>query len=301
MEQRLIMKRATSIDEQIDILKSRGITIGDEAKACENLLDIGYFRLGFYCFPFEKTHPEKNNRTHEYVNGTQFDDIVKLYYFDVDLRNILTRYINRIEINFRTYLIYTVSNKYIDSPTWFVDRAVVCNSFIDDFDKKIYNNTFKQIQVIKCHHRHHINDLYAPAWKTIEFMTFSSILILFKKLKDKDLKDVIAQHYGFKHVVVFENYMETICKIRNACAHSNVLLDIALPLGIRKGPAAKLDGNNRHNLVGAITVIQYMLSKVSSNRVTELNNQLDELLKTNKVPGNVKTVIEKCSGFQFPE
>lgn len=94
--------------------------------------------------------------------------------------------------------------------------------------------------------------------------------------------------------------METICKIRNACAHSNVLL-IALPKAIGKGPAGRIEGVNKHNLVGAVTVIQYMLSKVSSNRVTDLNNQLDELLKTNKVPGNVKRVIEKCSGFQFPE
>jgi Abortive infection bacteriophage resistance protein len=295
------MKKATNVDEQIEILKSRGITIGDEQKAYENLLDIGYFRLGFYCFPFEKTHPKKNNRTHEYVNGTKFDDIVKLYYFDVDLRNILTRYINRIEINFRTYLIYTVSNKYIDSPTWFVDPAVVSNSFIDDFDKKIYNYTFKQISVIKCHHQYHINDRYAPAWKTIEFMTFSSILILFQKLKDRRLKYDIAQHYGLKSVSAFENYMEAICKIRNACAHSNVLLDIALPQSIITGPAGRFDGANKHNLLGAVTVIEYMLSRVSNNRATDLNNQLNELLKTNKVPGNVKRVIEKCSGFQFPE
>ena len=31
------------------------------------------------------------------------------------------KYINRIEINFRTYLTYFVSNKYNESPTWFVD------------------------------------------------------------------------------------------------------------------------------------------------------------------------------------
>jgi abortive infection bacteriophage resistance protein len=295
------MKKATGINEQIEILKSRGITIEDEAKACENLLDIGYFRLGFYCFPFEKTHPMKNNRTHQYVDGTQFDDIVKLYYFDVDLRNILTRYINRIEINFRTYLIYTISNKYIDSPIWFVDRTVVSNSFIDNFDKKIYNNTFKQIQVIKCHHQHHINDRYAPAWKTIEFMTFSSILILFQSLRDGTLKSDIVRYYGFKSVSSFESYMETICKIRNACAHSNVLLDIALPKAISKGPAGRIEAADKHNLAGAITVVKYMLSRVSNNRAVDLENQLNELLKTNKVPYSVKMVIEKCSGLQFPE
>ena len=52
---------ATTIDEQIKLLKDRGMNIEDEVKARENLMDIGYFRLGFYWFPFEKTYPRKNN------------------------------------------------------------------------------------------------------------------------------------------------------------------------------------------------------------------------------------------------
>ncbi len=50
---------ATTIDEQIKLLKDRGMNIEDEVKARENLMDIGYFRLGFYWFPFEKTYPKK--------------------------------------------------------------------------------------------------------------------------------------------------------------------------------------------------------------------------------------------------
>lgn len=55
---------ATTIDEQIKLLKDRGMNIEDEVKARENLMDIGYFRLGFYWFPFEKTYPRKNKRDH---------------------------------------------------------------------------------------------------------------------------------------------------------------------------------------------------------------------------------------------
>lgn len=42
------IKKATTIDEQIAKLLSRGMVIDDVEKAKENLLDIGYFRLGFY-------------------------------------------------------------------------------------------------------------------------------------------------------------------------------------------------------------------------------------------------------------
>ena len=47
--------KATIVEEQIALLESRGMKIEDKDKAKENLLDIGYYRLGFYWFPFEKT------------------------------------------------------------------------------------------------------------------------------------------------------------------------------------------------------------------------------------------------------
>lgn len=51
------MKKALKLDDQILKLKSRGMIFQDEEKAKEILLDVGYYRLGFYSFPFEKTFP----------------------------------------------------------------------------------------------------------------------------------------------------------------------------------------------------------------------------------------------------
>ena len=38
------MKIATTIEEQITRLKDRGMSIGDEKRASEILLDVGYYR-----------------------------------------------------------------------------------------------------------------------------------------------------------------------------------------------------------------------------------------------------------------
>ncbi len=103
-------KTAIDVWEQIKLLESRGMVIKDKDKAQEVLLDAGYYRLGFYWFPFEITYPNKIKRTHQFREGTNFDYIVKLYYFDFNLRSILMKYLNRIEIHFRTFLIYKVSN-----------------------------------------------------------------------------------------------------------------------------------------------------------------------------------------------
>lgn len=116
---------ATSIIKQIEILESRGMIFDlEEEKIKEILLDIGYYRLGFYWNPFEI------DAEHNFIKATKFSDVVSLYYLDVDLRSIFTKHLNRIELNFRTKLIYYVSNKYKNSPTWFIDSKVMTKDFI---------------------------------------------------------------------------------------------------------------------------------------------------------------------------
>ena len=51
------MKKAYTIDQQIARLKSNGMVFDDEEKAKEILLDVGYYRLGFYSFPYEIRFP----------------------------------------------------------------------------------------------------------------------------------------------------------------------------------------------------------------------------------------------------
>lgn len=124
-------KIASTIEEQIETLRNRGMCIDNEEKAAENLSDIGYYRLGFYWFPFEKTYPRKERRDHVFKEGTNFDHSIKLYYFDFDLRNLFLRYISRIEINFRTTLIYMISNRYKDDMFWYINPKVLKKVFIE--------------------------------------------------------------------------------------------------------------------------------------------------------------------------
>jgi abortive infection bacteriophage resistance protein len=98
---------ATTVEEQIDKLKIRGLLLardlskGEDLKRVkENLSDIGYYRLGFYWFPFEKVcstckQHKKNynfykerNRTclecnnHRFEDSSNFFDAIDLYYLD---------------------------------------------------------------------------------------------------------------------------------------------------------------------------------------------------------------------------
>lgn len=274
------MKRATTIDEQIELLRSRGMVIKDEKKAREVLSDIGYFRLGFYCFPFEKSYPRKDNRSHLYREGALLSDVVDLYYFDTDLRNILLKYLFRIEVNFRTKLVYIVSGIYKDSPTWFADPSVVKRKYARDFGQKIYNTLFKRQAIIKRHHNDpkHLNDRFAPAWKTIEFMTFGMTMELFDAIQDLSVRDRIAKEYGLRSGKILSGYIETAKSLRNACSHGNTLFDFRLAQPINKGPAGRMTTEESSNLVGAVMVIRYLLSKISSHRESEMVDEIKSLL-----------------------
>lgn len=285
---------ATNVDDQILILQERGMVLDLEPqKVKEILLDIGYYRLGFYWNPFEI------NANHQFQEGTLFSNAVTLYYLDVDLRNLLLKYLNRIEINFRTKLVYYVSNKYKSSPTWFINPRVIHHSYINTIGK-YYNDDFKRTnKTIKLHHSNNINDLYAPAWKTLEFFTFGAVLKTFKSLNDIEIKEKIANLYGVLNLSKFINLFDTIVYVRNTCAHGGVLFDFKTPKGIALLPSISFNDNNRHSLDSAIKIISFVLKSISNERKNELENDLNLLFLKHSENEVIKEIIAKKIGYKF--
>lgn len=288
------MKKILTIDQQIKLLESRGMIVADKKKTKEILLDIGYYRLGFYAFPLEKTFPRLRNRTHEYKTDTTFESVVELYYFDFDLRRILLNAINRIEVNIRTRLTYYASLRYAKSPAWFVDSNAVNAKYVSNFDAAVYKSIRDNNPVIQRHHQKYVNDRYAPAWKTIEFMTLGNVEVLYESLKDSALKKQIAAEYGCS-IGVFLSYLDTIRVIRNKCAHGGCTYNLNIALGIKRGPA--FNGKaNRHNICGAASVIKYMLSRISINRANDLQREIKNLLAQKRTK-QTATIIQSCTNL----
>lgn len=99
-------------------------------------------------------------------------------------------------------------------------------AYVRKFDKEVYTNRFKCTSIIQQHHKTHINDKYAPAWKTLEYMTLGGIIHLFNALKDKMVRRAISEHFKVRQLPVFESYLKAILTIRNYCAHGNVYYTI---------------------------------------------------------------------------
>lgn len=287
-------KKALTYEEQIKRLRDHDVIISDEEKTKEYLADMGYYRLGFYLFPFETTYPCLNSgRSHNVRPGTHIEEAVALYYYDLDLRNILNKYISRIEVAIRNVFIYELSTKYNDNPTWFVDPKVVSTEFISKFEASAYNS-IKKNEVIKRHHKKY-KGKYAPAWKTMEYMTLGNIEILYASLLwDKD-KKLVSNRFGEPAIATFKSYLSALRELRNACAHGKTLFDLNLTTGIRSGKAGSFRSRDRHTFREALKVVDYLLEKVSVNRKHDMWEEIREAAKLlhDKAPTISDLIVDK--------
>ena len=264
-------RKARSVKEQIELLKKRGMIFDDEDKAEQILEDVGYYRLGFYWYYFQK-----DLKKHLFQENTYFSTVIDLYYLDVDLRFLLIKVLSRIEINLRTHIIYIVSNHYKNNPFWFADKRIMKNQFVDTLDD-FYTDIKKKNKVISEHHRKYPNDKYAPAWKTLEFMTLGSLYTLFISLKEKNVKEEIASKYKIKSVKIFDNYFKVIFNIRNICSHTRVLYDLNHYIAVTEKGIIPIQRNEKNSLNAYIEVISYFLQKISTNRAKEFQDNLKEI------------------------
>lgn len=286
------MKLATNVDTQIKILKERGLIIDDENKARSQLLDIGYYRLGFYAYHFQ-------DKKHKFKDNVCFSDLIDLYYLDTNLKHILMKYITRIEINFRTKIIYHTSNEYPKTPTWFADSKVLDKNFVKDLPN-FYNQKFKQNnKTIRYHHHKYPNDIYAPAWKTLEFFTFGSILMIYKSLKSHHLKRKIAQEYGIKSPKTLINFLETTLFVRNISAHGGTFYDCQTPIEILNTSLVPVNQSNNHSPYSSIRIILYMINEISENRHDDMKYEIRKLLQKYSNNHKVISTFLNCSKFYF--
>ena len=103
------MKKKTfkTLDEQIEILKSKGLIINDEEQAKEILFRENYFFISGYRHLFQR-----NNVDNQFIAGTTFDELYGTFTFDRNIRNIMFKYILIVENNIKSIIGYQMSRKY---------------------------------------------------------------------------------------------------------------------------------------------------------------------------------------------
>ncbi len=222
----MFKKEPTTIQEQIQKLKDRGLNITPEDNAEHYLSHISYYRLGEYWHSMQY-----DKEKHLFKENSRFSDVIALYSFDRELRIFLFDVIEKIEISLRTKLIYHLSHEI--NPWWFQNFDLFTDSIalvktLSNLEEELSRS---KDPTIKNHRKKHKDDLrFPPAWKSLEQTSFGALSKLYGNLKNTGKsKDKIAEEYGAVNHTFLPSWLQSIAQIRNYCAHHSRLWNRNLP------------------------------------------------------------------------
>lgn len=214
-------KPALTIDQQIDLLNSRGLNIPDRDKARHYLQFINYYRLSGYTISFEQIIGEK--RSHHFRPGTTFDNILDLYNFDRHLRMLVMDAIERIEVALRTQICLHMAVNY-NNGHWHLDQKIFKPEFnFNAFIRKCTEEQKSSKERFVLHYKNTYDspDL-VPSWMITELLPIGTWSLIYKNLSNRVDKKRISDNLKLSPVVL-ESWLHALTYIRNLCAHHSRL------------------------------------------------------------------------------
>lgn len=212
-----------TIDEQVLILRDKGLVIDDDYKVSEILLRENYFFISGYRHPFLQSPKSK-----QFIPGTNFRELYALFNFDRQLRNIIFKNLLIIENNMKSIFSYELSKNYGFKEKDYL-RATNFNTSseksrqVNDLLRKIK----RQIRVNGGQHSattHYIyNYGYVPLWVVVKVLSFGIVCELYSIMKVDD-QETIAKIFNLK-VEDLISFLPILANYRNLCAHEDILYD----------------------------------------------------------------------------
>jgi len=211
-------KPAYTLQQQIGLLKSRGLTFRNENAASEKLSTISYYRLKGYWWDMQDDF-----QNHTFTQDTIFEDIVERYDFDKKLRQILFDAVESIEVTLRSKMIYHLSLKH--GGLWYLDASLFIDkvrhqNHLSDL-KKEFNRSH---EIFAQDHRNRCQGKDADAWKIFEVASFGTLSKFYKNLQHQlPEKLTIANEFGLNRQSELSSWLEAISYVRNIVAHHSRL------------------------------------------------------------------------------
>lgn len=264
-------KAPINITEQIEKLQARGLEIANPEKASHYLSNISYYRLRAYTYPFQ----DNNKENQPFNRKISFDDIIHLYVFDRQLRLLIFNAIEKIEVSFRTQIIYQYA--LVHGSHWHLKPELYNNTVyfaehIASLEKEIdrSNETF-----IKHYKNKYTKPTSPPSWMSLEVSSMGLLSKLFKNLKKDATKNSVATYYGLKDVDVLCNWMFCFSILRNTCAHHGRVWNRRLPEITIPKKTVQLYVENKtfytNKTYAILCNIMYILNNISPNHNFKAN------------------------------
>lgn len=237
-------KPALTVAEEVALLKARGLTIRNEARAAHFLEAVSFFRLTPYMRPFQVA----GSPDHAFLPGTGFRQLSQLYGFDRRLRLLVIDAIERVEVAARA----AISNHMgpAHGAHWYLQRELFKDRYdhtrllntIESAQQKALKDYLREVERIdqlthtdearkavlkqrraqESYARHYAlvydKPKLMPGWAMLEELTLGELSHLYRGLaKDSDRKSIGQQLAA--PAPLLDSWLHTLTVVRNICAH----------------------------------------------------------------------------------
>lgn len=293
-----------SFNEQVSLIIEKGIEIKDKDYAKEMLQQIGYFPLiGGY------KHLFKIPTTNKYKAGTTIEEIISLYKFDKELRELFFKYLLQIERHMRSLMSYYFTQYF----------GIAQNQYLDI---KNYNDTKRNhatiVKLISTLKRATTTTDYTyinyyrktygniPLWVSINILTFGNISKMFQVFP-QSLKSKVLKNFEQLNQRKMDQFLSVLTKYRNVCAHGERLFTYKTTDSIADTPLHKklslpYSGNQytkgKQDLFAMVIAFKYLLHR---NDFLEFKRQLAKEINRANIEVKHVNETELLNTMGFPE
>lgn len=306
------MKEFKNYNEQIELLKNRGLTILDEEYTIKKLKEGNYYNIinGYKDLFINKG--TKDN----FINGVTFCEIYELYDFDRALKNIFFKQILKVENILRALISYNFSEKFGNDNYLKLDNFETLKN--SGCSMKKYQSRIEQIQLLFCNlqsdisksisKKDYINHYilkygFVPLWVLVNAITLGR-LSQFYSLMNQSVRVKVSMHWNIAEGDL-NQYIKVLAYYRNLCAHDERLYNSKfnqhIPdttyhdyLNIQKEHGNYIRGKN--DLFSLVIIMKFLLPKENFNNMCNKINGRMISLKNKIINIDCEKVFD-CMGF----
>ena len=212
-----------TLEEQIDILKGKGLIVEDVEETKEILLRENYFFINGYRPVLMNSVSDKT-----FVVGANFRELYSIFLFDRVFRNILFKNLLIIENSLKSVISYQLSKKYGYKEKDYLNVKNFTNEHAKQKKvKDLIDKMKRQIRVNCANHNatmHYVNNYgYIPLWILVKVLSFGIVCELYTVLKPED-KIAIADIFNTS-TYYLDDFLPLLANYRNLCAHEDIVYE----------------------------------------------------------------------------
>lgn len=219
-------KRWLSYDEQVDLLRERGMTIDDPAAAAAFLSRVNYYRLSGY---FRHWQVDPKHGDNQFLQGTSFDVVRGVYEAEEQLLAVCDDLLHPLEVALRTRFAHAYGRSVGVSGAFATGQGFTRPRSPSSLpvEEYVLDNLQRSKEAFVAHYRDDIREgrrflpeAYSrmPIWVAVEAFSFTTLSRLIAASDGSGVLDDVAESLGTSRRLL-PGQVRSFVYLRNRIAH----------------------------------------------------------------------------------